>query len=138
MPTNNQPTKRPAGRPRKGEESTTGKSPENLLTEGITENLGALKRMRLKIDRQLKQLEDTLDKGDLMGENGLERRQGALKTYSETYKTISDATVNAVKALASLSKLEGKGQDPSERDAEILEKLFGTNEEGNESENETE
>lgn len=121
--------KRGPGRPRKGEEINPPKDPEALLSDGITSNLKMLQSLRLKIERQLKALEETLDKSDEIGENGLERRQGAIKTISDTYKTLSDATANAVKALSALSKIEGKGSDPGEKDAEILEKLFGDNNE---------
>lgn len=121
-----EPPKRRAGRPRKDERVY---DPEEMMTHAVQENLRVLTSIRIKVERLVKRVSDTIDKNTEEGNNSIEQQQVAMKALSDLYKTLSDSTANAVKGLAALKKI--KPDSDESQDDEILNQLF--KEENNET-----
>lgn len=111
--------KRRPGRPRKDERVY---DPEDMMTHAVQENLRVLTSIRMKVERLVKRVSDTVDKNTEEGNNSLEQQQVAMKALSDLYKTLSDSTANAVKGLAALKKI--KPDSDESQDEEILSQLF--------------
>jgi len=114
-----QPAKRGPGRPRKDERVY---DPEEMMTHAVQENLRVLTSIRIKVEKLVKKVSDTIDKNAEEGNNSIEQQQVAMKALSDLYKTLSDSTANAVKGLAALKKITPS--EDSTKDEEILSQLF--------------
>lgn len=115
---NSIPEKNKGGRPRREDRIS---DPESMMTENVQESLRVLTKIRIKVEKLLSRVSESLDKHEENGDTSLEKQQKAMETLSATYKTLSDSTVNAVKALTALKKIQ---PSTTNNDEEILNKLF--------------
>jgi hypothetical protein len=113
------PEPRRPGRPRKDERVY---DPEEMMTHAVQENLRVLTSIRIKVEKLVKKVSDTIDKNAQEGNNSIEQQQVAMKALSDLYKTLSDSTANAVKGLAALKKIKPNADES--KDDEILAELF--------------